>query len=249
MASGIYMIKNIITNKVYIGSAIDFERRFYLHKLNLNKNQHHSRHLQSSWNKYGFSNFEFIILEETNKDKNILLKIEQIYIDKYQSANINFGYNINPKAGSSLGVKRSDEFRKKSSERRKGKNVGSKNPMFGKKVYDIWLEKYGKEEADKKQKNANDKNSKSNLGKKLGIPNLDVIERNKKRTKPVLQYDLDGNFIKEWNSVREASLALKTEQKTIRNSCLGKPSKNTIFKWKYKNHKDIISNKNKKNEI
>ena len=39
MASGIYMIKNILTNKVYIGSTIDFERRFYLHKINLRRNK------------------------------------------------------------------------------------------------------------------------------------------------------------------------------------------------------------------
>lgn len=246
MASGVYMIKNIITKKVYIGSAIDFERRFYLHKLNLNKNKHHSRHLQSAWIKYGPSNFEFIILEETSNKKEELLKIEQKYIDKYQSANMNFGYNVNPKSNSSLGVKRSEEYCKKSSESRKGKNFGSKNPMYGKSVYTLWVEKYGKKEAERRQKESNEKNSKSNIGKKVGIPNPLITERNKNRTKPVLQYDLNGNFIKEWNSAREASLFFKIEPKTIRNSCLGKQSKNLIFKWKYKNPNDILSNKNKK---
>lgn len=246
MASGVYMIKNITTNKIYIGSALDFERRFYLHKLNLNKNKHHSRHLQAAWNKYGSSNFEFTILEETSNDKKELLKIEQIYIDKYKSADMNFGYNINPKSDSSLGVKRSSEYRKKSSESRKGKNTGSKNPMFGKSVYGVWLEKYGKEEADKRQKKSNEKNRKSNLGKRIGISNPLIAERNKKRTKPVLQYDLSNNFIKEWNSSREASLFLKIGEKTIRNSCLGIQGKNAIFKWKYKNPSHLISNKLKK---
>lgn len=246
MASGVYMIKNTVTNKVYIGSASNFERRFYLHKLNLNRNKHHSRHLQSAWNKYGQYNFEFIILEKTTCEKKILLETEQIYIDKYQSANENFGYNINPKSHSSLGVKRSEEYRKKSSEFRKGKNIGPENPMFRKSVYDIWLKKYGKTEADKRQKEANDKNRKSNSGKRKGISNPAIVELNKKRVKPVLQYDLNNNFIREWNSVTEASVALKIEPKTIRNSCLGKQSKNLIFKWKYKNSKDIISNKTKK---
>lgn len=246
MASGIYMIKNILTNKVYIGSTIDFERRFYLHKINLNNNKHHSRHLQAAWNKYGPSNFEFIILEETRAEKLELLIIEQNYIDKLQSADMNFGYNINPKSGSSLGVKRSDEYRKKSSESRKGKNIGSENPMFGKRVYDIWLEKYGKEEADKRQKESNEKNKNSNTGKRLGLKNPLIAERNKKRTKPVLQYDLNDNFIKEWNSSKDASLFLKIGEKTIRNSCLGIQGKNAIFKWKYKNPSDLLSNKNKK---
>ena len=240
------MIKNIITKKVYIGSAIDFERRFYLHRLNLNKNKHHSRHLQSAWIKYGPSNFEFIILEETSNKKEELLKIEQKYIDKYQSANTNFGYNVNPKSNSSLGVKRSEEYCKKSSESRKGKNSGSKNPMFGKSVYDVWLEKYGKEEADKRQKESNEKNKNSNTGKRLGLKNPLIAEKNKKRTKPVLQYDLNDNFIKEWNSSKDASLFLKIGEKTIRNSCLGIQGKNAIFKWKYKNPSDLLSNKNKK---
>ncbi len=31
-------------------------------------------------------------------------------------------------------------------------NSGENNPMYGKSAYNMWVEKYGKEEADKKQK-------------------------------------------------------------------------------------------------
>ena len=121
--------------------------------------------------------------------------------------------------------------------------------MYGKSVYSLWVEKYGVEEANKRQLKANEKNQKSNIGKRLGISNPLISERNKKRTKPVFQYDLKNNLIREWNSSREASLVLKIGEKTIRNSCLGKQGKNAIFKWKYKNPNDIVSNKIKKNEI
>jgi endogenous inhibitor of DNA gyrase (YacG/DUF329 family) len=35
---------------------------------------------------------------------------------------------------------------------KKESNIGKSNPMQGRNFYDVWLEKYGKEEADKKQK-------------------------------------------------------------------------------------------------
>jgi group I intron endonuclease len=69
----------------------------------------------------------------------------------------------------------SKEHRKKISLATKGKpkhdqlfknkqrtrNLGNNNPMFGKTVYDVWVEKYGKEEADKKQQHLIEAHSKS----------------------------------------------------------------------------------------
>lgn len=49
------------------------------------------------------------------------------------------------------------EFLDKMSKVSSGKN----NPMYGKKVYDIWLEKYGKEEADKRKQAAKEKHLKN----------------------------------------------------------------------------------------
>lgn len=44
--------------------------------------------------------------------------------------------------------------------------IGKKNPMYGKSVYNIWVEKYGKSVADKKQKIANNKRSVALSGEK-----------------------------------------------------------------------------------
>ncbi len=102
MKSGIYQIKNLITNKLYIGSAVNFKNRWSKHKSELNKNIHGNKHLQASWNKYGEEAFEFKILEysETNK----LIEREQIYIDWFKPQ-----YNKCPIAGSPLGRKYSKE--------------------------------------------------------------------------------------------------------------------------------------------
>ncbi len=62
----------------------------------------------------------------------------------------------------SVGVFKTKEFREKMSSVTKGK----KNPMYGKKVFDIWVEKYGIDIANQKYKEYCDKISKSSSGEK-----------------------------------------------------------------------------------
>lgn len=52
---------------------------------------------------------------------------------------------------------------------------------------------------------------------------------------PILQYDLDGNFIREWNSVAEAQkyYGLLWPSSIIK-CCNGKGKTAKNFKWKYK---------------
>lgn len=115
----IYKITNIQTTKVYIGSAVNFRSRLSTHKTQLKENKHHSIHLQRAWNKYGEYSFTFSLIEFV-KDKTKLLEREQFWLDVYQSAHRDYGYNISPTAGSSLGVKRSPEVIKRVSEAHKG---------------------------------------------------------------------------------------------------------------------------------
>jgi len=56
--------------------------------------------------------------------------------------------------------------------------------------------------------------------------------------KPILQYDLQNNLIKEWPSISEAYLSLN---KKITNGCINLACKGKIktafgYKWKYKNN-------------
>lgn len=109
MIFGIYAIVNIANDKIYIGSALDFKDRWRLHKLALNKNKHHNRHLQSAWNRYGEQNFLFVVIEYTDW----LLEREQYWIDKLNSINSEVGYNICKAGRNRAGVKVSDETRLK----------------------------------------------------------------------------------------------------------------------------------------
>jgi len=53
--------------------------------------------------------------------------------------------------------------------------------------------------------------------------------------KPILQFDLDGNFIKEWPSASHAGKAMNRNPEGIRQCLIGKTKKSNNFIWKYKN--------------
>jgi hypothetical protein len=89
---GIYIVRNIINNKVYIGSSNKINVRIRTHKWELNKNIHSNQYLQNAWNKYGKENFIFEIIEECEVDE-LLLK-ELLYTERYNSLCSENGYNL-----------------------------------------------------------------------------------------------------------------------------------------------------------
>lgn len=114
---GIYQIRNLTTNKFYIGSAVNISKRFTQHRDDLRKNRHDNKYLQNAWNKYGEADFSFDVLEIAAKDD--LLRLEQAWFDWTDCCNRNKGYNINSNAFSNLGIKFSDEARLNMSEGQK----------------------------------------------------------------------------------------------------------------------------------
>ena len=120
MTTGIYKIINTQTDKCYIGSAVKIERRWNEHKNLLQKNSHHSRYLQRSWNKHGADSFLFEVLEHVD-DKQDLIPREQHYMDLYESYHREKGYNICPTAHSCLGRIHSEETKRKMSTAHKGR--------------------------------------------------------------------------------------------------------------------------------
>ena len=78
MGCGIYKIENSVNNKIYIGSSIDINKRFYKHLWMLRKGIHDNIHLQNSFNQYGENSFNFSILEYCNISE--LVNRENFYI-------------------------------------------------------------------------------------------------------------------------------------------------------------------------
>lgn len=113
MTSGIYSIVNKMNNKRYVGSAKNINSRIRDHKSGLIKNIHRNIYLQRSWNKYGIDAFSFEILEVCLLDR--LLEREQYWIDFHKAYIFKYGYNRSPTAGNVLGIKFSEDSKRKRS--------------------------------------------------------------------------------------------------------------------------------------
>lgn len=115
---GIYIIKNVINKKVYVGSSTNFYKRKQRHWSLLTSYKHYNCRLQNSFNKYGPNNFIFGVVEHL-KNKSLLICREQFWIDKFNS--YLKGYNARPKAHNMLGFKFSNESKLRMSRIHKGR--------------------------------------------------------------------------------------------------------------------------------
>lgn len=257
MNSGIYMILNLINGKYYIGYAKNFIERWDRHINDLNNNNHHNYHLQNAWNLYGEKNFQFDILDECEEE--FLCSMEHYWCNLLLPHNKNYGYNIAPtnpfckpcmaeetKLRISLANKGKEvkpETRAKISntlmghegafkkgmhtEESKNKiSLGNKGKIRTKEHKEILrIARTGKklsEETRERMRNSHNHHSPSEEGKKR------ISEA---KSVPILQFDLEMNFIRGWKSVTEAKkyyggdipAALKGDQKTSKG-----------FIWKYK---------------
>lgn len=236
MNSGVYQIKNIINNKIYIGSTKNLTKRKILHFYQLNNNKHHNQYLQNSFNKYGKDSFIFEIIEYCSKKD--LFKKEQYYIDTLMPE-----YNILKIVGSCLGYKHS----KKTKEKIRVAQLNNRNSL-GTIRSEEFKEKLRQANLGKKlSKETKEKISKS----KLGVPmskehaenvRLAVIGRkhsnaakekmrqsaikrgvNKenvaKRRKPIVQLTIEGKYIQEFEGIKVAANILNINAGNISTCC------------------------------
>ena len=70
----------------------------------------------------------------------------------------------------------------------------------------------------------------------FGTRNEKVAEKNTngKQCKPILQYTLDGKFVREWKSAKQAEREGGFNQSHITHCCIGERKKHHNFIWKYK---------------
>ena len=117
--SGVYMFKNNINGKCYIGSSVNLNRRFRAHMHLIDKS---NLPLYRAIKNYGLNNFSFINLEYCEPNIIICVKLEQKYIDFYKP-----DYNILKIAKSSMGFKHS----KGTIANLKSIHKGKLHPRFG----------------------------------------------------------------------------------------------------------------------
>lgn len=218
----IYLTTNLINGKKYIGKDINNNPK-YLGSGSI---------LKKAIKKYGKENFKKEILECCSS-KEELWQREEYWLKFYDVESNPLFYNRTNKAygnsGQTQDGKRkisesrkgwtpSDETKKRMSENRKG------HKMYNDGEWRLKIKKAltGIKRSDEtKQKQSEIRKGKSSQTKK-----------------PVLQYDKQGNFIKEYPSATEAAKALnKKSGAAITEVCNGKGNRKSIYGyiWKYKN--------------
>lgn len=108
----IYKIINVLNNKFYVGSAVNYEKRKARHLWRLRRGDHANKHLQAAWNKYGEKAFVFAVVEEVAPDCD-LLAAENVWLKEHVGKD--YCYNLGTDATAPT----------------RGW-VGEKNPMWGK---------------------------------------------------------------------------------------------------------------------
>ena len=228
----IYAIVNTITGNQYIGSSKNSYVRRKAHFNLLRRGAHHSFILQRAFDKHGEDKFKFIVIEKVEPSID-LIKREQWWLD-----NANCAYNLTKQAlpgkerviteetrarmrAAKLGVKHPEWRNKQKSINQKGIGLGKKRSEEAKRAMS---------EAQKRLYTNGYIHPRK--GKKHTPEALERIKSNVKKT-PVNQYDLQGNFIREWPSVIDASRSLGKHYNCIAKCLKGKHLRSHGYVWKY----------------
>ena len=233
--------------KKYIGITMQQPEE----RWNNGKNYGNNCHFTQAINKYGWKNIKHIILDAnvTQEEAN---KLEMYYIQKYGTMDREKGYNITAGGGGINGFHHSKEARAKISEAGKGKRNSpeayektAQAKRIKVNVYDLQLNLlYScKSLAEAEEKTGVDNSNISAVCKgkykqfKGFIFKYDSeghpLEKPRCHRKPVRQYTLDGEFIKEWGTIKEAATVLNIADTHISDCCKGKFKKSGGFIWRY----------------
>lgn len=98
---GIYVIKNSINGKIYVGKSKNCYKRLHQHLTDIRideRNYNENPHLLNAFKKYGEDNFEYYIVEKFDSDDENLEKLladrELFWMKELDSLNKEKGYNL-----------------------------------------------------------------------------------------------------------------------------------------------------------
>jgi group I intron endonuclease len=207
----IYLITNTVNGKRYVGQTIrkNIETRWKAHR----KCDSYScgSYLLRAYKKYGIEKFKFqIICICFDEDCN---RFEEEYINKFNTLSPN-GYNLDTGGKNS---KHHPDTIKLLSEL----NKGDKNPQFGRvwtqeEVNTIWTPEF---KAERVKQTTGNKNP--NFGKKS-------VHR-----KTVEMYTLENKLMERFESIHEASIKTKINERSISGTCNGSQKTAGGFIWKF----------------
>jgi len=242
--TGIYTITNTLNGKIYVGLTKNFFHRKTTHIKALRLNKHENPHLQNVYNKYG-EIFEFEMIEECSEG--LLAALEHYWVNMLNSNNRDMGYNIRPTHPDGK-VSMSDETKKKLSEycKRVGKLPPSRRGVKASEQTKSLqrLNKLGKTHSLETR----EKMSSTRTGKPHPISEEHLKKRKEqfkqvmdncrkpeniiRRSKIILQFDLNWNFMREitmYELKNEGFSKIQFRKRHIDNHI-----ESQGFIWKYK---------------
>ena len=203
----VYIHINKINNKKYVGITNQNVHR----RWRKGKGYSNNKHFTNAINKYGWDNFEHNVLFECSNKENA--EQLEIYIIKNMNlTNQKYGYNIQ-NGGGSIG-KFSEETKLKMSLHH-ANYFGENNPNYGKHLNQEAKINISKAHKGIKQKQGT-KDKRANALKK-----------------GILQFDKDMNFIKAWDSTKNASIALNIPSPNITLNLKMERKSAGGYIWKY----------------
>jgi len=259
--TGIYRIISP-TGKIYVGQSMDIHNRFKYYK-NINQIKRQPK-IYNSMKKYGWDNHICEIIEECSIE---LLNDREVYWKKHylsifnQDWNMVLFCNIYDGGGGPL----SDDHKKKIGLSKIGNSYRKGIPFseearnklrkpkpegfgFGKKHTQKTKDKIGNSNRGNiMSDSAKRKISQSRIGIKFTDEHKNKISMsnmNKTRNqKSIIQYNLDGSYIKTWESIRSAESYYSTG---IKDVLKGKTVTSSGYLWRYESQPledDFILNK------
>lgn len=249
-----------VTDKWYVGQTIHPLARFNRHIHQAIEEKDNNK-FHNALRKYKLSDWVYCVLEENILRQNLNMKEQEWieYYDSYYSGyNLTTGGDS---SYTRVGFPLSEESRRKLSESLKGKNKGKSPWNKGKHgVYTEECQKRRMESINKKREEINEKISKAlkgrhqseesklknsiahrgennanygkhlpeNVKRKISLSHIGIVAPNRKK---VNQYDKEGNFIRQWDSIWSAKKA--GFKANICYCCQGKIPYANGFIWKY----------------
>jgi group I intron endonuclease len=252
---GIYKITNP-KGKVYIGQAYHLEERREEYRRLECKGQ---PKIYNSLVKYGFSEHIFEIIEQcTIKELNTRERYWQDYYNVISENGLNCILQNTlekPKKYSQETTQKMSASMKDFIRSDRGQEI-TKNAIIKRKHF--WTTEEGlKRKVEMISKfDYVDRNTKIDFEKRTAntdyqarnnkidwkalqakrVKTMDWEAKAKKCMKPILQFNKDNTFIREWNSVKEAGETLLIDRSNISGCCRGKQKTAGGFIWKYKNN-------------
>jgi group I intron endonuclease len=238
----IYQIKNLVNNKLYIGQTTrPLHKRIYEYKSAFNLNKFHNQYLLNAFNKYGWDNFEFKIIDSGSTIDELNNK-EISYIKKFNTTNKSIGYNISDGGRNSIPTIETLEKMSKAG--------------LGRKQTDAWInkriatagtdeaKKYGRNKTDEEKKFLSEKSPKYWLGKTRDDKTKEKISKTKKERglsdkqkkilfkKVYVKNPKTNELIETYESTTHASDVMGVNQSTVSRWCKNKKIINNRL-WTY----------------